>query len=673
LDRKAIASTATPALPTQRFHRLDDCSKLARSTMSRGRKSEESKEQRHRGRPLRPRRTHSPTNIPAIPPWAHATAVITTVALAVGVYRGCLHGAFVFDDLNAVAQSLLIRSITPIGRFLTNSTRPLVDFGFAINHALGGLDTWWFHFTNVAFHALNCILVYFLAIVTMTLPAVAERYAERRQPIAWATAALFAVHPLASETVAYISSRSEVQVAFFFLLTLLSYAISQTTGDRRVRRFALIAIPLFTAAALGSKEIAITLPLALLLYDWVFLAGGDWQKVRVRYALGLPLIPLLAGLLFLLVLRPGALFAPYSQTAGFNFDRYTRSQYLITQFGVTLHYLSLAIFPSQLNFDYDWPLTKTFSPQVLLNFLVLAALSTGAFLLRRAQPLLSFAVLFTFVILAPTSSFIPLADLAVERRMYLPLVALALLAAGSVADATRWAAATIGEVPAALRSLAFAVVVAVPLVLFAALTHTRANLWGDDLALHLDAVEKSPNSPRVRLNLGVIYLNTQHVAEAHRELFEAKRLYDLGESIHAFPRIGAFIHYNLGAVLYVEKDYELADEQLRRALELGGNFVALRPMAYLIRAHIARNRGDWEHTEAFLTEAVKYNRDHADWFITLAEAKLKQGKLEEARTTLRRVEQLHPGAKDLDYAKAIDQEIRAATRARARARQQADS
>ena len=632
--------------------------------MSRGTRTEGTATPRRGDRQPRPRRTPVSPPISAVSRPAHAAAVLTTVTLAVVVYHGCLHGAFVFDDLNAVAQSELIRSIWPVTRFLA-STRPLVDFGFALDYALGGLDTWWFHLTNIALHALSCVVVYFLVLRTLTLPAVVERYGAQRQPIAWAAAALFAVHPLASETVAYISSRSEVQVAFFYLLTLYAYAVANTARGR-ARRAALVAIPLITAAALGSKEIAVTLPAALLLYDWIFLAGGEWRQTRPRWhVFALALIPLVAGAIVLVALRPGALFSPYSQAAGFNFERYTRLQFLMTQLGVILYYLRLVFVPVGLNFDYDWPLTVAPSAAVALNLIVLATLAGGAIVLRRAQPLLAFALLFTFLVLAPTSSLVPLADLAVERRMYIPLAAFALLAAGTAADAIRWIAARFGETSARLHLSLFAGVVAVPLIVLAALTNARANLWGDDLALHLDAVAKSPNSPRVRLNLGVVYLNTQHVADARRELFEAQRLYDLGESIHAFPRIGAFIYYNLGAVLYVEQEFEKADQELKRALEIGGNYLALRPMAYLIRGHIARNRGDWATTERYLEEAVKYNRDHPDWFLVLAEAQLKQDKPRQAQVTLARLESVHPEASKTDFGKSLYQGIRAALREQA--------
>ena len=126
----------------------------------------------------------------------------------------------------------------------------------------------------------------------------------------------------------------------------------------------------------------------------------------------------------------------YGATAGLGFDRFTRWQYLMTQFGVILYYLRLVVLPVGQTFDYDWPLARTpFAPGVLLPLLLLLALVV----LRRAraartQPLVTFAVGWTLLILAPTSSVMPIADLAVERRMYLPLAGLMLLAAAWLRD-----------------------------------------------------------------------------------------------------------------------------------------------------------------------------------------------------------------------------------------------
>src|SRR5207253_1220388 len=138
------------------------------------------------------------------------------------------------------------------------------------------------------------------------------------------------------------------------------------------------------------------------------------------------------------------------------------------------------------------------------------------------QPLATFAVGWTLLILAPTSSVLPIADLAVERRMYLPLAALMLLAAA-------WLWDLVQRLPAAWRlrpSLTYAGLVAIPLVGFGALTYERAVLWGDPVALHEDGVAKAPGNPRVRLNLGVTYLNLGQQEKAYQTLLVAKTLYD---------------------------------------------------------------------------------------------------------------------------------------------------
>jgi tetratricopeptide (TPR) repeat protein len=165
------------------------------------------------------------------------------------------------------------------------------------------------------------------------------------------------------------------------------------------------------------------------------------------------------------------------------------------------------------------------------------------------------------------------------------------------------------------------------------LTLDRAALWGEEIALHEDGVAKAPGNPRTRLNLGVTYLNRGQVDKALESLQIAKQLYDRGESVQAFPRIGAFIHYNLGAVLYTRKQYDLAEPQLRRSLELGGQYLALRPMGNFLLARIAVARGDYKTAITRFQEALKF-QDNAEWRVQLADAYLKSGDRKMAIATL---------------------------------------
>ena len=149
--------------------------------------------------------------------------------LAAVPYVPSLGGDFVYDDPNAVSQSTLIRSLTPISTFLTLSTRPLTDYTYAIDYAIGGLDPSAYHATGIVLHVITSVLVYVFAWLTLGLPSLAPRYGRARFAIALAAAALFAAHPLASETVAYISSRSESLAGMWYLVAVIAY-IRATTG-----------------------------------------------------------------------------------------------------------------------------------------------------------------------------------------------------------------------------------------------------------------------------------------------------------------------------------------------------------------------------------------------------------------------------------------------------------
>ncbi len=573
-------------------------------------------------------------------------AIAALVLLAVALYARSLDGPFVYDDPNGIVQSQLIRSITPLSRFAALSTRPLTDLSFALDYAAGQLDPRPFHVTNLLLHVLNGLLVYGLALRTLSLASLSPRYGERYRAIAWAAAALFVAHPLATETVAYVSSRSEVLVAFFYLLALNCYVTSATTQRRAARIGGGVALFVCSAAALASKEIAVTIPLALFLYDWCFLAGGGWRRVLPRWHLiGLAMVPLAAGgaLLIYRAYTAKVSFGSYAATAGFSFDRFSQGQYIATQFGVILHYLRLVVLPVGLTFDYDWPLASSlWAPQVLTAFGLLVVLAFLALRGVSTQPLFAFAILWLFVALAPTSSLMPLADLAVERRMYIPLIGLMLLAAASAWDLVNWLCRPRAG-SARIELAVFAVLIAIPLGALSALTASRAALWGDAVALHQDGVAKAPRNPRVRLNLGVTYLNGGARDAAYAELREAKRLYELHESVNAFQRIGAFIHYNLGAVLYLKGEHEQATADLLRALELGGQYLALRPMALFLLARIAAHQGDWPNAAARYEAAIRINQDNADWWVGLAQAQWKSGRLNKARQTLRRALHRFPG------------------------------
>jgi tetratricopeptide (TPR) repeat protein len=275
---------------------------------------------------------------------------------------------------------------------------------------------------------------------------------------------------------------------------------------------------------------------------------------------------------------------------------------------------------------------------VVAPLAVLIALVVAAWRWRQAQPLFAFAVGWTLLVLTPTSSVMPIADLAVERRMYLPLAGLLLFAAAGLHE-------VIGRLPVAWRRrprVSYGLAATALIALLAPLTWQRASLWGDAVALHLDGVAKAPGNPRVRLNLGATYLNAGKSDLAYETLLEAKRLYDEQRSVHAFPRIGAFITYNLGAVMFARRDFAAAEAELTRSLELGGQYLALRPMANMLLARIAAARGEWSVAAERMGEAVKYI-DNPDWIVDRAQMLIRADNAVGARMLLQQVLQQKPG------------------------------
>ena len=566
-----------------------------------------------------------------VPWWAHAIALVGLALLASLPYLPSLGGDFVYDDPNAVSQSQLIRSLR-ILPFLQLSTRPLTDYTYAIDYAIGGLDPAAYHATGIVLHTITSLLVYVFAWLLLGLPSLTPRYGRARLAIAAAAAALFAAHPLASETVAYVSSRSEALVAVWYLLALIAYLRAATTRGGRAGWIVLLVFAAIAGAV--SKETIFTLFAVLPLLDWLLLANRDVRRVHWRLIV-IPLAPLLlAGFGFVMRAFSGRMsLGDYAATAGFSFDRFGPTQYLATQFGVIVHYLRLTVLPFGQTFDYDWPLATIYAPlAVVLPLVVLLALIVGAWRLRATQPLVTFVAGWVLFTLAPTSSVMPIADLAVERRMYLPLVGLMLLAAACLHDLC-------GRLPDEWRRrplLTYGLLIAVLVAALTPLTFQRAELWGNAIALHENGVERAPGNPRMRLNLGVTYLNAGDSERAYTTLVEAKRLYDLGESVQAFPRIGAFIHYNLGAVMYARKDYDGARTQLERSLELGGQYLALRPMANMLLSRVALQKGDYQQAIERLQEALKYHED-PDWRVDLAQIKLRSGDAVGAGMTINKV------------------------------------
>ena len=352
-------------------------------------------------------------------PQFHLVAVALIVMLTLLAYSNTFTASFHFDDDPAISENATIKQITADNIVaLIRSNRPITNLSLMFNYAISGLNVIGWHVFNISFHIANGVLVYLFLFWTFNLPSLKERYADRAPRMALFGALLFALHPIQTESVTYIITRSELLAAFFFLATFLFFIKGATTGKFKYYVFAFVT----SLLAMGSKEWAATLPAMLFLYDYLFIAQGKLKSMRARWkAYVLLLLPW--GLIaYIMTFYIGATSAGFSISGQKGITPIT---YLLTSFNVIWMYIRLLFLPINQNLDYDYPLATTlFAFPTLLSFIGHIAVIGTAFWLykKKGRLLIPFGVAWFYITLTPTQSFVPILDVIFEHRLYLPSI-----------------------------------------------------------------------------------------------------------------------------------------------------------------------------------------------------------------------------------------------------------
>ncbi len=495
---------------------------------------------------------------------------LLALPLALGLtalaYSSSLDCELQFDDHAAIVRNLSIKDLDQFLRVhlpweILAGSRSVTDLTFALNYRLSGLDVRAFHATNVLLHLAAVLLVF-----VFTRATLARAGSSRQEGLAVFVAGAFALHPLLSQAVIYITQRAEVLASIFYLASLLLLLRAEEKGlsPKGVASY-LLALVAF-ALGLGAKAIVVTLPAAYLLHGLVAPARpeggsrfGPWPR-----RLGLA-VPFVAGsVLFAAAQLPGLRGSPH---AGFDIPSLGPGRYLLTQLKVLLTYLRLALWPAGQNLDWAFPASGgPFEARTLLAGLGVIALVAGAALLwrwgrtrdsegARAARLGAFGVFWFLVVLAPTSSFVPLLDVLMEHRAYLPAWGV-LLAAAVGGDAL------VGRLlrdPARARVARAALAGAIWIALGVAL-HERNLVWRSEESIWRDVVAKSPGKARGHANLARAL---QKRGELEPALVEFRRALDLigDQSITLRDLV-----LNMSGALYDLKRVDEAARMLQEAM-----------------------------------------------------------------------------------------------------------
>jgi tetratricopeptide (TPR) repeat protein len=413
------------------------------------------------------------------------------IVAAVIVYSDSFHGPFIFDDRPAIDQTSA-KQPWPVWHTLIGP-RPVIQTTLALNYFIGGYNETGYHVCNLCIHILAALALFGVIRRTLTLPSLGRRFDERAAAsLAFCAALLWAVHPLQTQAVTYVIQRMESLMGLFYLLTLYCFMRAASSPNPRAWRAAAVAA---CALGMGCKEVMVTAPLTVLLYDRSFVAGSFRGALRRRgLYLGL-------AATWLILARSGIeAVGPQAISAGFRLKEVTPFQYALSEPGVILHYLALAFWPAGLCLDYGWPVANGVK-QIAPGVIVIGGLLAAAVWALVRKPKWGFVGAWFFLILAPTSSIMPIKDLAFEHRMYLPLAAVAVFVIlASYLSWERWAGA--GEGRHLPGQLLAAILILSAAGALGCATFKRNKEYATAMGIWSDTAKKAPGNPRALNNLG---------------------------------------------------------------------------------------------------------------------------------------------------------------------------
>jgi Tfp pilus assembly protein PilF len=554
------------------------------------------------------------------------------VLAALLAYSNCFGGPFVFDDGYVTTGNPTIRHLgtnfdvlfppknLPVGG------RPILNLSYALNYAISGFGVWSYHAFNLLVHILAGLTLFGIVRRTFRQPVLRERFGPDALPLAAAVALLWIVHPVQTEAVTYISQRAESMMSLFYLLTLYSF-IRATEPVVNARLWSVLSIAA-CLCGMATKEVMATAPLLVLLYDRTFIAGSFREAWRQRRGL-------YAGLAATWLVLAYSLPSVGQRAVGLDLG-VTPWHYALTECVALVHYLFLVVWPHPLILDYGVHIVTNpldVLPQALLLLVLLAA--TAWALVRKPVP--GFAGACFFLILAPTSSFVPVAlSPESEHRLYLLLAALlALGVAGVYLVAGR---------------KCFGAVAVLALV-WGALTllrnedyRTAVDLWRQTLASAPDnarghndygefllvnsqpdeaipqfqaALQLDPAYPEAQNNWGFALVQLGRPQEAVAHYMEAMRL----QPDYDQP------HNNYGLVLLAQKRFPEAIAQFRETLRVN----PLCSEAENNWGNALLESGDLSGAITHYQQALKLNPDWSDVHVNWGTALEMQGRYAEAR------------------------------------------
>lgn len=532
----------------------------------------------------------------------HVLPISLILVISFALYANTLKNDFLLDDYDTVVNNSLITNFHNLPELFNKdsyfrlsgemSYRPFVTFTYFIDYRLYGLNPWGYHLTNTLLHAVNGVMLY----IFMTLLLRPSTVCAQQQKILSAVfsnrplliSLLFATHPVLTEAVNGISFREDLLVFLFYTSTLTLYLIFR---NKRIIETTYFSLAIYFLScilyflALFSKEMAVTLPLVVICYEWVYSDNKRFFLMFNPYSIGYICITLLYGYIrFYRFYNPDPMLTILTPPWDLN-------ERIFTLPWLFLNHLKVAFFPVSLSTDHMInPIKDISSPSFIVPAIAAFLLLLITFTAVKDKKEVALGILFFYISLIPVYNLIPLVMPYAERYLYLPIVGL-IVVMGSITNLIFEAKSSKN------RNILMLVVFLFILGLYSFAGINRNIVWRDDFSFWSDTVRKAPKSARAHHNLGTIYAGSGEFDKAIREYNTALNLnpFDpryrsnlaityadkgmLGDALREFQNVIRIIpsdplsHYNLGVTYLKMGSRGKAKEEFELALKLKPDYI----------------------------------------------------------------------------------------------------
>ncbi len=565
---------------------------------------------------------------------------ILLISLVCLAYGNTLHHSFHFDDIPSILQKPWIRGLDKIPDFIFSySQRPLVILSFNINYAVSGFKEWSYHVFNITFHLLVVVLIYRLGkLIVFHMSEGTTSLVKVPTQMPLLAASIFAVHPLNTQAVTYISSRSSIMATIFYLVTIILFLEGlykkENEGTKTNYVFVVGAVVFFGLGFL-CKLIVVSLPAILFAYHYYFISNHNlqtWVKLQWKWVIGV------GGLLFTTfilkkIYGDGLLRASIVDVTTWDYFR--------TQLGVIpLEYFRKMLFPFNLTIDTNFQVVQHWRSLVAIGGLIILGVFSVVWIKLSQVKKQSkkygpeaFGLIWILITLSPTSSFIPLLDMAAEHRTYLPLVGFSIFMSSLLMRLKSFIKQSIevgtSDICSNKKMLRVSVVlILLTLTFFLIGTRERNKVWKDEVSLWADAKQKAPFLIRPYNNLG----------EAYDKIGE----YDLAiEEFEAALRLNPnyfFSLSNLGNIYGKKKEYGQAISYTQKALQQKWDYA---PGHYNL-AKALHMTGNPDKAMSSYRSAIKYNPYFEEAFFNLGFLAMERKQFEEAMGSFKSFLKMQP-------------------------------